>query len=374
MKFIHLSDLHIGKTVNGYSMIEDQRFIIKQILNTIDETKANAVLISGDIYDKSVPSAEAVTVFDEFLTELCRRPIDTLIISGNHDSAERLSFGEKIFEQNGLHISPVFTGAVKTVTLSDRFGAVNFYLLPFIKPSMIRKYYPNIDITDTNSALKTVLSNINVDSTVRNVLLCHQFVTGATKSESEEIFVGGSDNVDISLFAPFDYTALGHLHMPQTLGDNYVRYCGSPLKYSFSEAAKDKSVTLVELNEKDNITVTEYPLNPLHDMRELKGSYEQITAVGYNDPSPSDYVHITLTDEIPDPGALSKLREFYPNIMKLDYDNMQTRHFEEISGADSIANKTPTELFCELYKSQNGDDLSDDMTKIINEIFEQTED
>ena len=374
MKFIHLSDLHIGKTVNGYSMIEDQRFIIKQILNIIDETKANAVLISGDIYDKSVPSADAVTVFDDFLTEACRRPIDTLIISGNHDSAERLSFGEKIFEQNGLHISPVFTGSIKTVTLSDEFGAVNFYLLPFIKPSMIRKYFPNIDITDTNSALKTVLSGINVDSTVRNVLLCHQFVTGATKSESEEIFVGGSDNVDISLFAPFDYTALGHLHMPQTLGDNYVRYCGSPLKYSFSEAARDKSVTLVEMNEKDDITVTEYPLTPLHDMRELKGSYEQITAVGYNDPSPSDYVHITLTDEIPDPGALSKLREFYPNIMKLDYDNMQTRHFEEISGADSIANKTPTELFCELYKSQNGDDLSDDMTKIINEIFEQTED
>ncbi len=254
MKLIHLSDLHIGKSVNGFSMANDQRYILRQILNIIADEQADGVMIAGDVYDKSIPSGEAVTVFDDFLTELCRMNIPVFIISGNHDSAERLSFGGDILAQSGVHISPVIHSdengkmqALKKITMSDENGGLNIYLLPFIKPVYIRKYFEDVTINDTNDAVKAVIDALDVDENERNVLIAHQFVTGASTCESEEVSVGGSDNVDSSVFDKFDYVALGHIHTPQKIGRDAVRYCGSPLKYSFSECGRDKTVTVVEL-------------------------------------------------------------------------------------------------------------------------------
>lgn len=231
MKFIHLSDLHIGKRVNEFSMIEDQKYILKVILNIIDDEKPDGVLIAGDVYDKSVPSAEAVQLLDDFLCRLAERKIPTYIISGNHDSAERLSFGGRLMDMSGIHLSPVYNGKVEPFTLTDEYGKVNIYMLPFIKPVNVRRFFPDSEIESYTDAIKVAVDSMNVDEKERNIIVTHQFVTGASRSESEEISVGGSDNVDASVFDAFDYVALGHIHGPQKIGRESVRYCGTPLMF-----------------------------------------------------------------------------------------------------------------------------------------------
>ena len=371
MKLIHLSDLHIGKRVNEVSMLEDQEHVLLQILQIIDVEKADAVLIAGDVYDKSVPSAEAVTLFDDFLCRLAKRNIPTLIISGNHDSPERLAFGNRLMESAGIYLSPVYNGSITPLTLSDRYGTVNFWLLPFIKPAHVKRFYPDAGIESYTDAVRVAIEKMGVDTAQRNVLLTHQFVTGAATCESEEISVGGSDNVDAAVFEGFDYVALGHIHGPQNIGSNRVRYCGTPLKYSFSEANHYKSVTVVELGDKGEVELHTVPLTPLHDMRVIRGSFAEVTdRAFYRDTATDDYLQVILTDEEDIPEAIGKLRVVYPNIMKLTYDNTRTRTNQLIDGAEDVEQKSPLQLFAELYEQQNNQPMSEEQSRFTQDLIE----
>ena len=371
MKLIHLSDLHIGKRVNEVYMTADQEYILNQILNITDTEKADAVLISGDVYDRSIPSAEAVTLFDDFLCRLAQRKVPALIISGNHDSPERLAFGGRLMEGAGIHVSPVYDGNVSSVKLKDSCGEVNFWLLPFVKPAHVKRYFPDTKIESYTDAIRTVVENMGIDDHARNVLLTHQFVTGASTCESEEISVGGSDNVDASVFEAFDYVALGHIHGPQNIGSARIRYCGTPLKYSFSEANHSKSVTVVELGEKGVLDVSTVPLTPIYDLREIRGTYEELTAKSYySGTAVEDYLHITLTDEDDVPEAMGRLRVIYPNLMKLSYDNLRTRNSNVIDSAADVQKKSPLELFGELYQLQNNQALSETQQKYLQDLID----
>lgn len=371
MKLIHLSDLHIGKRVNEISMIEDQEYILHQILQIVDDEKADAVLIAGDVYDKSVPSAEAVTLFDDFLCRLAKRKIPTLIISGNHDSPERLAFGNRLMEESGIFISPVYDGSVSTFTLSDENGDVDFWLLPFLKPAHVKRYFPDAGIESYTDAVRVAVEKMGIDTAKRNVLLTHQFVTGASTCESEEISVGGSDNVDASVFEDFDYVALGHIHGPQNIGSNQIRYCGTPLKYSFSEETHHKSVTVVNLAKKGDLELQLRPLTPRHDLRSIRGTFEELTSKSfYEGTATDDYLHIILTDEEDVPEAIGKLRIIYPNLMKLSYDNTRTRTNQVIEGAEDVQRKSPLELFDELYELQNNQPMSEEQRSFTQELIE----
>jgi exonuclease SbcD len=371
MKLIHLSDLHIGKRVNEVSMIEDQEYILLQILQIIDEENADAVLIAGDVYDKSVPSAEAVTLFDDFLCRLAKRKLPVLIISGNHDSPERLAFGNRLLELGGIHISPVYCGKIEPVVLSDQHGDVYFWLLPFIKPAHVKRYFPDEGIESYTDACRVAVDNMGIDKANRNVLLTHQFVTGASTCESEEISVGGSDNVDAAAFEEFDYVALGHIHSPQNIGSNKIRYCGTPLKYSFSEAGHHKSVTVVNLGAKGELELQLRPLTPRHDMRVVRGTFAQLTDKAFYDGTATDdYLQVTLTDEEDVPEAIGKLRIIYPNLMKLTYDNTRTAKNQIINGAEDVQRKTPLELFEELYEQQNNQPMSEEQRNFARELIE----
>lgn len=377
MKFLHISDLHLGKRVNEFSMLEDQEFILIKIMNIVDEQTPDAVIVAGDVYDKSVPSAEAVELFDHFLVNLSKRNVAVLVISGNHDSAERIAFGGRLMDKSGIYMSPVFNGYIEPITLTDDFGDVNVYMLPFIKPANVRRFFPDNEIISYTDAVKVAVDAMDVDTSKRNVLVTHQFVTGAERTESEDVSVGGTDNVDVSVFADFDYVALGHIHRSQKCGrGEYIRYSGTPLKYSFSEANDKKTVTVVDIKAKGDIVLDFIPLVPKHDMVEIRGTYEELTRKSFweNTSYNEDYMHIILTDEEDIPDALTKLRVIYKNIMTLDYDNKRTRTMNEINGAVSVNKKTPLEHFSEFYELQNGQALNDEqsafMTELIEEIWE----
>ena len=373
MKFLHLSDLHLGKRVNEFSMLEDQEFILKKILNIIDEQKPDAVIIAGDVYDKSVPSAEAVELFDDFLVRRLRRNLSVFVISGNHDSPERIAFGGRLMDKSGIYMSPVYGGKVEPITLTDRQGEINVYMLPFVKPSQVRRFFPDREILSYTDAVRIAVEEMNIDTSKRNLLITHQFVTGANRTESEEVSVGGSDNVDASVFADFDYVALGHIHRAQKCGGEYIRYSGTPLKYSFSEAGDKKTVTTIELGAKGDIALDFFPLVPKRDMVEIKGTYEELILKSFweNTSYGEDYMHITLTDEEDIPDVLTKLRIVYKNIMKLDYDNKRTRAMKEISGAEAVKDKSPFELFGEFYALQNGQPLSEEQADFVADLIEQ---
>ena len=375
MRIIHLSDLHLGKRVNEFSMLEDQAYILTKIINVIDEERPDAVILAGDLYDKSVPPAEAVTLLDDFLVRLVKRRVQVFVISGNHDSPERVAFAGRLIEQSGVHLSPVYNGTVTPITLEDDFGPVNFYLLPFVKPAHVRRFFPEQEIASYTDAVRTAVNAMGMDFSRRNVLVTHQFVTGAERSESEEVSVGGADNVDSSVFDGIDYVALGHIHGPQNIGSERLRYCGTPLKYSFSEADHSKSVTVAELREKGTLEIHTVPLIPKRDLRELRGSYLELTArSNYAGTDTEDYLHITLTDEEDIPDVAAKLRVIYPNLMKLDYDNRRTRSQTAVGAAEDVERKTPLELFGELYEKQNGTTLTEEQkafsAKLMESIWE----
>ena len=371
MKLIHLSDLHIGKRVNEVSMIEEQEYILKQILEAVDAEQPDAVLIAGDVYDKSVPSAEAVTLFDDFLCSLAQRKRQVFIISGNHDSAERLAFGGRLMEDKGIHLSPVYDGNITPITLTDEYGDVRFWLLPFLKPAHVKRFYPDEGIESYTDACRAAVEKMGIDPAQRNVILAHQFVTGSATCDSEEISVGGTDNVDRSVFADFDYVALGHIHGPQNIGSERIRYCGTPLKYSFSEAGHQKSITVVELGQKGHVALRTISLTPLHDMREIRGSYDEVTAkTFYENTAVEDYLHITLTDEEDVPEAMARLRVIYPNLMKLTYDNARTRSNAVIDVAVDVQKKSPLQLFGELYEQQNNQPMSEIQNDFLRELIE----
>ena len=305
MKLFHLSDLHIGKRVNEFSMIEDQKYILTQILYAADQEKPDGILISGDVYDRTIPTAEAVQVFDAFLTRLSEQKIPAFIISGNHDSAERLAFGSSLMGKSGIYFSKVYDGTVEKIPMQDAYGTVWIYLLPFLRPSTIRHALPERaeEVRSAADAVRIALEQTKIDEKERNVLLAHQFVTGAKRCDAEELQVGDVDQIPAELFTSFEYVALGHIHSPQKVGRETVRYCGAPLKYSFSEAGQEKSITVVELKEKGSVDLRTIPLKPLHDLRKIRGTYLEVTAKSfYENRDCEDYLQVTLTDEedVPD--------------------------------------------------------------------------
>lgn len=447
MKFIHLADLHIGKRVNAFPMLEDQRYILKQILTILREEQPDGgVILAGDIYDKAIPSAEAVELFDEFLTQLAALRLRVFIIAGNHDSPERIAFGNRLMDRSGIYLSPVYDGHVKRITCPDSAASVTLsaanavdlnagthsvesastsaaastcppvdvYLLPFLKPVNVRRFYPEETIESYTDAMRVAIAHMDIDPTHRNLLVTHQFVTGASRSDSEDISVGGSDNVDASVFAPFDYVALGHLHGPQqvrfqpaseedaadqdaipeaasaedsdgsastvenTTAGPLIRYAGTPLKYSFSEARHHKSVTVVEIGEKKadgvvDVCIGTRELRSLHDMREIRGSYEELTLrANYEGTATDDYIHATLTDEIEIPDAARHLQVIYPNLMKLDYDNARTRgQGSERLELEQIEEKSPIDLFSELFEKQNHKEMTEEQVRYVQAQMEK---
>lgn len=380
MKLMHLADLHLGKRVNGFSMMEDQEYILNRILEIMEEEQPDGLLIAGDVYDKTIPPAEAVRRMDDFLTAVAEKHVPVFLISGNHDSAERVAFGHQLMQGSGIWISPVYDGTIRHHTLEDRWGEVNIYLIPFLRPSVVRSFFPDVEIEDYTDALRTIIEDLQVDTSRRNVVLAHQFVTAAgalpETCDSEQLSVGGLDRVDGSVFSPFDYTALGHLHGPQRVGSETIRYAGSPLKYSFSELHQKKSVTVAELRAKGETEIRQIPLQPRREMIELRGTFEEILEEARKKGEPqTDYYHMILTDETDVVDALSRLREYYPNIMLLDYDNRRTRSQKEVEQLDRVEERTPGELFAALYEQQNGQEMDSDRKEyldgLIREIWEE---
>lgn len=376
MKVAHLSDLHLGIHLNGYNLIEDQKYILDQILEKLVEEKTEVLIIAGDVYDNSVPASEPITLFDDFLYKLKQNDIKTLIISGNHDSNERLSFGNRLLDDSGIYISPIFDGTVKKVVLSDEYGNINFYLMPFIKPITVKPFYPDSEIKTYNDAVKVVLDNISLNKEERNILVAHQFVTGAATSESETFSVGGLDNISLDLFDDFDYVALGHIHKPQYMGNGKkVRYCGTPLKYSFSEYDQQKSITFIDVKSKGEMDFTYSDLKPLHEMVRIKGSYDELKNKSYYDKLDlEDYYEITLTDETDVYGAADCLSNIYKNYMTIKYDRKTANIIgnDEMT-KDDIKDKKPIELLKEFYKFMNNKELSEEQLNICNDIFDSLE-
>ena len=372
MKLFHLSDLHIGKRVNEFSMIEDQKYILTQILYAADQEKPDGILISGDVYDRTIPTAEAVQVFDAFLTRLSEQKIPAFIISGNHDSAERLAFGSSLMGKSGIYFSKVYDGTVEKIPMQDAYGTVWIYLLPFLRPSTIRHALPERaeEVQSAADAVRIALEQTKIDEKERNVLLAHQFVTGAKRCDAEELQVGDVDQIPAELFTSFEYVALGHIHSPQKVGRETVRYCGAPLKYSFSEAGQEKSITGVELKEKGSVDLRTIPLKPLHDLRKIRGTYLEVTAKSfYENRDCEDYLQVTLTDEEDVPDGMAKLRTIYPNLMRLEYDNKRTRSNAEVRAAERVEEKSELELFQEFYELQNNQSMTEVQEQFVEELL-----
>ena len=372
MKLFHLSDLHIGKRVNEFSMIEDQKYILTQILYVADQEKPDGILISGDVYDRTIPTAEAVQVFDAFLTRLSEQKIPAFIISGNHDSAERLAFGSSLMGKSGIYFSKVYDGTVEKIPMQDAYGTVWIYLLPFLRPSTIRHALPERaeEVQSAADAVRIALEQTKIDEKERNVLLAHQFVTGAKRCDAEELQVGDVDQIPAELFTSFEYVALGHIHSPQKVGRETVRYCGAPLKYSFSEAGQEKSITVVELKEKGSVDLRTIPLKPLHDLRKIRGTYLEVTAKSfYENRDCEDYLQVTLTDEEDVPDGMAKLRTIYPNLMRLEYDNKRTRSNAEVRAAERVEEKSELELFQEFYELQNNQSMTEVQEQFVEVLL-----
>ena len=437
MKVLHVSDLHIGKRVNGMSMLDDQRYILRQILDIAENHQVSVLLIAGDVYDKASPSAEAVTVFDAFLNDAVAAGLRVLAIPGNHDSAERIAYAQGLLEKQGVCLPPVYAGAVERVELEDEHGPVEFWLLPFLKPGDVRRFFPDEEIGDDYSAaLRAVLGACAIDQGKRNVVLSHQLVTAygtVPDRADDEIKLGGMDNVDVSVYDAFDYVALGHVHRPQRVGRDTVRYSGSPLKYSFSEARYGKSVALVELGEKkpgddvgECVSFELIPLVPLHDVREVRGTLADVLAMGAESDSladagvsaggaddeagalggegegaalvdgagnaseqagdasaptavvrdaSQDYLHITLSDEHPQLDAMAKIHEVFPNAMMLDYDNVTVlidRPQTQLTADPD--NMDTLDLFGAFYESQVGNPLDDEQQDFARKLIAKVED
>lgn len=382
MKLMHLSDLHLGKRLNEFSLLEDQSFILQQLVELVRSEQPDCVLLAGDIYDKPVPPAEAVTLFDDFLNKLAQLTT-VCVTSGNHDSAERLAFGAQLMREGGVHFCGLYTGEPQCVTLQDAYGSVHIYLLPFLKPAHVRHCLPPTEVeqvTTYHEALRCAVERLHINAAERNVLVAHQFVTGAQTAGSEAVNVGGVDNIGAEVFAAFDYTALGHIHRAQNVGSERVRYSGTPLKYSFAEWQQEKSVTLVELGEKGSVSVTALPLAPLRDLRKLRGSYEELMSREFYDELAKDsdgllrdFYHLTLTDEEDVPDAVQKLRSVYKNLLQLEYDNKRTRMDNAIEGAERVVEKSPLELMEEFYQLQNNQALSEKQRAYLQGLLEKEE-
>lgn len=373
MRFLHIADLHLGKSVLEAPMLEDQRSILNAAVSAAEQHKADAVLIAGDIYDRSIPSAEAVGVFDDFLCALSERGITVLAVSGNHDSPERLEFGSRLFAGHGVHIAGFYNGTVRRVTMEDEYGRINIHLLPFIKPAMVRAMLGE-EVSTTDEAVRAALRGFPDASCAndRNVIIAHQFVCYGNQTpeicDSETLSVGGSDNVDTSRFDGFDYAALGHLHRAQHMGRDTVRYAGSPLKYSLSEVRHTKSFTLVTLGEKGHIDIELLPIEPPHDLRRIKGRLDDlITAAKEESADCHDYIHAILTDEnVLDPAA--RLRMVYPNLLHVEIEQRE-RELDDDTEFDPMLHKSEHELFEDFFRHVHGINLTDDQQSVLKQVI-----
>lgn len=375
MKILHTSDLHIGKRIYEYSLISEQEFILNQIVAIAEREQPHAIILAGDIYDKSIPSAEAVALFDWFLTQLSQLGKAIFIISGNHDSAERVAFASNIMRSSNIFLSPVYNGDIKPITLYDGCTYVDIYMIPFVKPSTVQYYADEkVNIKSYNDAMQYIVKSLDIDTTHRNVAIVHQYITNAQRSESEDVVIGGLDNIDTTHFQPFDYVALGHLHNPQSCGEEWIRYSGSPLTYSFSEVGYSKSVTIVNIDGIQIPQINTIALHPLHPWYDLRGTYDQLTSRDYYHGTDLQeaFVRITLTDEDDIPDSMYKLRTIYHHLLELRYDNLRTRTgYVEIESED-CQNLAPIEIFNQLFEKQNGQVLSDEQRVYMESIIDRT--
>lgn len=376
MKILHLADLHLGKRVNEMSMIEDQKYILDQIITLIKEESVEIVLICGDIYDKSIPTIEAIHLLDEFLDQLSKMAIKVLMISGNHDSIDRLSFGKSLFTRSNLYIASQFENEIEKITVKENGITVNFYMLPFVKSAYISHIF-QLQTDSYEECFRYLIEHTKIDEEETNILLSHQFVTANKKnpelSDSETSSLGGIDNIDFHIFDPFDYVALGHIHKPQAMGREMVRYAGSILKYSFSEIHMDKKATILTIDAKKEISLSFHSLKPLRDMREIECSLEELLKKQCEIGNQEDYMHVILTDEEQILDAIGKVRTIYPNVMQISFKNR--RHMKQLESAqikeDQISDQSPAELFEQFYKMQNHIDLDEKRLQLVLSVFEE---
>lgn len=379
MKILHLADLHLGKILQEQSLIKDQEYMLKEIINIIKVEKVQVLLISGDVYDRSVPPTEAVNLLDDFLKILIKDlKIKVFIISGNHDSKDRLGFGNKIFEDEGLYIESKYNGRLKKVRLEDEYGPLNIYMLPFIKPVEVKKFFEDDLENNYDLAINKIIEKEEIDESERNIIMVHQFVTAGNvkpeRTESEVLSLGGIENVDVSNFKSFDYVAIGHVHRPQKIGRDTARYAGTILKYSFSEINHNKSIPIIDIKEKGNITINLLPLKPLRDMREIKGPIEElIKEENYKEGNLEDYIKAIITNEEPVYDAIGKIKKIYPNTLKLEIQNSKTinKNEEQNINLEELKKKSELELFSDFYKLQNNLDLNEKQKEIVKNIISE---
>ena len=370
MRFLHIADLHLGKQMNDVSLLPDQEYILQQIVSIAEGEGAEAVLIAGDVYQRSSPQAEAMALFDRFVSRLTEMGKKVFVISGNHDSALRIAYFASLIKASGVYVSEAFEGKMQSVVLRDGEGEIVVWLLPFLRPSQVKRYLPEEKIVSYQDAVEAVLRQTPVDPKKRNILLCHQFITGSETSDSEERAVGGLDNIDAAVFDAFDYVALGHIHKPQKVLRDTLRYAGSPLKYSFSEANHKKSVAIVDVREKGDIEVRTVPLYPLHDVRLIEGKLDDLTQMEYSE----DYVWVTIHDELPPPDARVTLTVNFPNMMKFSIVNSRTKYDVDVLATQRMKNKTVPELFSDFYRLQNnGQEPSDAHLKVLDKVLRELE-
>lgn len=376
MKILHLADLHLGKVIQEQSLLEDQKYMLNEIIEKIKEEEIDIILISGDVYDRSIPQADAIDLLDDFLNILIKDlKKQVFIISGNHDSKERLGFGNKIFENEGLFISSKYEGKIKKVELQDEYGKLNIYMLPFIKPIEVKKYFDDESLS-YDETIKKIIEKEDIDESQRNIILTHQFVTSigeeVERTESEVLTLGGTDNVDISNYNKFDYVAIGHVHRPQRIGRDTARYAGTMLKYSFSEVNHKKTMPIIDFKEKGNIDIKLVELKPLRDMREIKGPIEKLIE-NYEEENANDYIRAIITNEEPVYDAIGQIRRIYPNVLKLEVQNSKILSNIEFKteNLQKVKSKSEVELFNEFYKFQNNIELNVEQKNLIQEVVKE---
>lgn len=373
MKLLHLGDIHLGKTLGEFDLIEDQKFILDQILKIAGEKAVDGILIAGDVYDKRIPTEAAVNLLDAFICKLAEAGIKAFIISGNHDSDDRLGFGSSLFEHSGIYISSKAHEGIDVVTLEDEFGPVNIFMLPFVKASQVRHFYPEDDIESYDDAVRVMIEHTAVDTSARNILMAHQFVAGISDPE-----IAGSENMSVqavglvekigyNTLESFDYVALGHIHSPQKIGRYHIRYSGSPLKYSLSEVNNSKSVPVITLGAKGELDIELVELKPMRDLRHIKGKIKDLLNTANIEDS-DDYIYATLTDEDIVNDAMGIFQQYYPNTVKIDYDNSHTRELEKVDIATIAENKTFSELISDFYKQIYGCEISEDEIQIMEAV------
>lgn len=373
MKFLHLSDLHLGKQMNDVSLLEDQEaMLMYQIVPIAQKEHVDAVLIAGDIYQRSTPQAEAVALFDRFVSELAAMGKKVFVISGNHDSAQRISYFSALVKPSGVYMTEAFKGQMQSVTLSDAYGELVIWMLPFLRPQQVKRFLPEEKIVTYQDAMQAVLRQTPIDKKKRNILMCHQFITGAATSDSEDRSIGGLEQIDAALFDAFDYVALGHIHRPQKIRRQTLRYAGSPLKYSFSEADFDKSVPVIDMQEKGYIDVHTVALKPLHDVRRVEGMLDELMNMPYSE----DYVWATVRDENVPPDARVMLTGVFPNMLKFSIVNSKTKTDVDVMATQSMENKSIVELFADFYRLQNNNQSPSaahmkELEKVLRELEEK---